>query len=145
MENGKQWFHNDSNGLHLLFESFTLEDSNNIWTGYLLVWMICTIERCVTYHLDKKSSDAITRKRLFIILQRTLLYGIATTMRLLYMLVIMYFNTGLFILVVVSLTLSQLFFEVLKLKNHQQDDNGYSDLISTNDDIIIPKIVISNE
>lgn len=90
----------DSNGLHLLFESFTLEDSNNIWTGYLLVWMICTIERCVTYYLDKKSSDADTRKRLFIILQRTLLYGIATTMRLLYMLIIMYFNTGLFMLVV---------------------------------------------
>ncbi|KAK4518711.1 uncharacterized protein ATC70_008933 [Mucor velutinosus] len=74
-----------------------------------------------------------------------MLYGIATTMRLLYMLVVMYFNTNLFIAVVLSLVLSQFIIEIIKLKKQLNHGNGYSDLRSSNEHLIIPKIVINDE
>ncbi|GAN01814.1 hypothetical protein MAM1_0012d01249 [Mucor ambiguus] len=119
----------DANGLHLLFESFSLHDSNSMWIGYLVVWLICTVERWTTYCLDTHaSSQQDATKRFFFILKKTVLYGIATTMRLLYMLVVMYFNTNLFLAVVLSLTLSQSIIETVKLKKQFHHGNGYSDL-----------------
>lgn len=90
----------DANDLHLLFEFFSLHDSSSMWIGYLVVWLICTVERWTTYCLDKNCSQHDTARRLVAIAKRTVLYGIATTLRLLYMLVVMYFNTNLFIAVV---------------------------------------------
>ncbi|EPB84336.1 hypothetical protein HMPREF1544_08931 [Mucor circinelloides 1006PhL] len=146
MEGGKQWFHSDANDLHLLFEFFSLHDSSSMWIGYLVVWLICTVERWTTYCLDKNCSQHDTARRLVAIAKRTVLYGIATTLRLLYMLVVMYFNTNLFIAVVASLTLSQCIIEIIRLKRQfNHDGNGYSDLRSSNEDLIIPKIIISDE
>ncbi|KAL9542938.1 hypothetical protein MBANPS3_008359 [Mucor bainieri] len=69
-------------------------------------------------------------------------------MRLLYMLVVMYFNTNLFIAVVLSLTLSQSLIEIMKLKKqflHHHGKDGYSDLRGSNEHMVIPKIVINDE
>lgn len=97
----------DANGLHLLFESFSLDDSNNMWIGYLVVWLICTAERWTSYCLDTLVSQQDTSVPCVFIIKKTVLYGIATTMRLLYMLVVMYFNTNLFIAVVCMHTLKK--------------------------------------
>lgn len=68
---------------------------------------MCALERGVTYLLDNKfhkSSERLINssvgERICYIVTRTVLYGVATTLRLLYMLVVMYFNTGLFVAVV---------------------------------------------
>ncbi|KAL0141687.1 hypothetical protein V8B55DRAFT_1491432 [Mucor lusitanicus] len=111
-----------------------------MWIGYLVVWLICTAERWTSYCLDTLVSQQDTS------VPCTVLYGIATTMRLLYMLVVMYFNTNLFIAVVLSLTLSQSIIEIIKLKKKCHHGNhGYSDLQGSNEHLMIPKIVINDE
>ncbi|GAA5811034.1 hypothetical protein MFLAVUS_004463 [Mucor flavus] len=178
MENGKKWFHSDNQDLHLLFEPLSLTESTELATAYISIAIICALERGVTYLLDNKfhkSSEKLINssvgERVCYVVTRTVLYGVATTLRLLYMLVVMYFNTGLFITVVSSLTLSQLVVELIKssgpnktgpLKKFQ--NKGYSDLsivAQTGDmdddeedeydteaqtkEYNIPKIVISGE
>lgn len=69
---------------------------------------MCALERMATYYLDHKLtashptfvSATKAKERISRVMIRTLLYGIVTTLRLLYMLVVMYFNTGLFLTVV---------------------------------------------
>lgn len=69
---------------------------------------MCSLERMITYYLDYKLTTsnekfvpAVTATdRVCNVAIRTVLYGIGTTLRLLYMLVVMYFNTGLFFTVV---------------------------------------------
>lgn len=94
----------DTQGLHVLFESIALDESNGLIKAYLLIIAICASERALTYCLDhkfsNKTSTTTTGGRLLHVFTRTILYGLVTAFRLLYMLVIMYFNTGLFILVV---------------------------------------------
>lgn len=69
---------------------------------------MCALERMITYYLDHKlttSNDKFipaktATERVYNVALRTVLYGLVTTLRLLYMLVVMYFNTGLFLTVV---------------------------------------------
>lgn len=69
---------------------------------------MCGFERMITYQLDyklavsnKKIVPGLTAyERIYNVMLRTILYGLVTTLRLLYMLIIMYFNTGLFVTVV---------------------------------------------
>ncbi|KAI8095847.1 hypothetical protein BDF21DRAFT_489301 [Thamnidium elegans] len=178
MENGKKWFHSDNRELHLLFEPLSLNESTELATAYILIAIMCALERGITYSLDnrfnKPSEELINSsigERIYYIVIRTVLYGIATTLRLLYMLVVMYFNTGLFITVVSSLTLSQLVVELIKSSSTNKTgslkklrNKGYSDLsiiAQTGDmdddeedehdrgaqikEYNIPKIVISSE
>ncbi|GAA5798990.1 hypothetical protein HPULCUR_004399 [Helicostylum pulchrum] len=142
MENGKKWFHNDNQDLHLLFEPLSLNESTELAVAYTLIAIMCALERGVSYWLDNrfhKSSEKLINtsigERIYYIVIRTVLYGIATTLRLLYMLAVMYFNTGLFITVVTSLTLSQLVVELIRSSDLNKtgplkklQNKGYSDL-----------------
>lgn len=93
----------------MLFESIALDDDKGFAKAYILVIALCSSERALTYFLDHKLDTTSTNKnslapersaRIMRIISRTLLYGIVTAFRLLYMLVVMYLNTGLFITVV---------------------------------------------
>lgn len=93
----------------MLFESIALDDDKGFAKAYILVIALCGSERALTYFLDYKLITASSNKsslspkksaRIMQIISRTLLYGIVTAFRLLYMLVVMYLNTGLFITVV---------------------------------------------
>ncbi|KAI9361405.1 hypothetical protein BD770DRAFT_470766 [Pilaira anomala] len=140
MENGyKKWFHSDTEGFHLLFEPLTFTESSDFITGYLLVSILCALERGITYWLDCRTDDQLINARtadyIYQVLARTIMYGLATTLKFLYMLVVMYFNTGLFFAVVISLTLSQLVVELVKTSRHNKtgplhklQNKGYSDL-----------------
>ncbi|KAL0081099.1 hypothetical protein J3Q64DRAFT_1756605 [Phycomyces blakesleeanus] len=109
---GKLWFHSEVQNVHLLFESFTLDSPLHLGLGYLLVVAICWAERAITYWLDGATYKG---KKLWPqILLKTTLYGIVMTLRLLYMLICMYFNTGLFITIIFALTSGQLVFEFKK-------------------------------
>ncbi|KAI8143764.1 hypothetical protein BJV82DRAFT_578388 [Fennellomyces sp. T-0311] len=88
-----------------------MDSGASLFAGYVLIVAICWSERAVTYFHEKYQSRHGSWK--FIGL-RTLLYGIATTLRLWYMLITMYFNIGFFIVVIFGLTSGQLVMEYLK-------------------------------
>ncbi|KAI8082859.1 uncharacterized protein BX664DRAFT_352126 [Halteromyces radiatus] len=113
MDTMKWFFHNDIQGTHLLFETFQLENGWNLLASYIFIVFLCWSERGLTYYLDQLEYNN-TRSRWRKIITRTLLYGLVTVFRLWYMLITMYFNIGLFIMVVVSLCSGQLVIEVLK-------------------------------
>ncbi|KAG2233374.1 hypothetical protein INT48_000377, partial [Thamnidium elegans] len=165
--------------LHLLFEPLSLNESTELATAYILIAIMCALERGITYSLDnrfnKPSEELINSsigERIYYIAIRTVLYGIATTLRLLYMLVVMYFNTGLFITVVcVYISFYIIMVELIKSSSTNKTgslkklrNKGYSDLsiiAQTGDmdddeedehdrgaqikEYNIPKIVISSE
>lgn len=85
--------------MHLLFDTFRLDSNLNLFCGYLFIVVICWTERGISLYMDQ----ILKRRRNWkTIVGRTVLYGLATTLRLWYMLITMYFNTGLFIMVVSS-------------------------------------------
>ncbi|KAI9016487.1 hypothetical protein CLU79DRAFT_762823, partial [Phycomyces nitens] len=117
---GKLWFHSEVQNVHLLFESFALDTPLKLGLGYLLIVAICWTERGITYWLE----NCMTYKGVKLwpqIISRTILYGIAMSLRLLYMLICMYFNTGLFITIIFALTSGQLVLEFKKSRG----DAGY--------------------
>ena len=83
-------------GVHLLFESFVLDNGLKLFLAYIFIVAMCWTERGISFYLDYRSR----RQGWKDILLRTGLYGVATTLRLWYMLITMYFNIGLFIVVV---------------------------------------------
>lgn len=89
----------DIQGTHLLFESFQLADGWNLLAAYIFVVLICWTERGLTYYLDQHQYHS-GKPRWRQVSIRTVVYGLATVFRLWYMLITMYFNTGLFIVVV---------------------------------------------
>lgn len=101
----------DTQGLHLLFEPFLIDEENGgLLPGYIFIALLCASERGLSYYMGYRQHNeslptltATTGQRIAKVMIRTILYGIITTLRLLYMLVVMYFNTGLFILVVSKL------------------------------------------
>ncbi|KAI8369330.1 uncharacterized protein BYT42DRAFT_583986 [Radiomyces spectabilis] len=109
----KWWFHNEVQNLHLLFEPFQLNDRYRLFAGYVFIVVVCWSERAITYYLDRL---AYSRGRISwrLVTTRTLLFGVATVLRLWYMLIAMYFNTGLFIVMVIALTGGQFAVELLK-------------------------------
>ncbi|KAG2221386.1 hypothetical protein INT45_012637 [Circinella minor] len=117
----KWWFHQHVEGTHLLFESFVIENSLSRFFGYLFIFAICWSERGLTYFLEHQNhhSSSTDRgggniSRLKKIGLQTLLYGTATTLRLWYMLITMYFIIDFFVVVVFALTSGQLIIEFLK-------------------------------
>lgn len=91
--------------MHLLFEPLLLDNSLHLFLGYIFIVAICWAERAVTYYLDQhlRPSPRLHGQWKHILL-RTSFYAIATVLRLWYMLITMYFNTGLFIVVVCTLS-----------------------------------------
>ncbi|KAI7851493.1 hypothetical protein BDC45DRAFT_515888 [Circinella umbellata] len=116
----KWWFHQHAEGTHLLFESFVIENSLSRFFGYLFIFAICWSERGLTYFLERQNYHSSSTdgggniSRLKKIGLRTLLYGTATTLRLWYMLITMYFIIDFFVVVVLALTSGQLIIEFLK-------------------------------
>ncbi|KAI9299345.1 hypothetical protein BJ944DRAFT_189521 [Cunninghamella echinulata] len=95
----KWWFHNEIQGTHLLFDNFMIDNGYKLVLGYTFIVIICWSERALTYYynqLEYKNKKSRWAK----VGLRTGLYGITTLLRLWYMLITMYFNTGLFIMVV---------------------------------------------
>ncbi|ORX62401.1 hypothetical protein DM01DRAFT_1331824 [Hesseltinella vesiculosa] len=111
----KWWFHSDLANVHLLFPGFTLETGEHVFAAYLFIFIICWLERSITFVMDTTLAPRQHREsRWKLVLLRTLCYGLATVLRLWYMLITMYFNISLFAAVVIALTTGQLATEILK-------------------------------
>ncbi|CAO3632619.1 unnamed protein product [Cunninghamella blakesleeana] len=109
----KWWYHNEIQGTHLLFESFMMDNSFKLILGYIFIVLICWSERALTYYHGRLEYSHKKKARWSKVFLRTILYGILTVLRLWYMLITMYFNTGLFIMVIIALTSAQFVIEVL--------------------------------
>ncbi|KAI9254569.1 hypothetical protein BDA99DRAFT_518749 [Phascolomyces articulosus] len=115
----KWWFHQHAQGTHFLFESFIIENGVSRFFAYLFIFAICWSERGLTYILERHPLPSLGEtgrrglrwKRIGL---RTLVYGVATTLRLWYMLITMYFIIDFFIVVILALTSGQLVTEFLK-------------------------------
>ncbi|CAB4419120.1 unnamed protein product [Rhizophagus irregularis] len=80
----------------------------------IFVTLICWCERFLNYYYHKKSKYDRNQKRFRSIAVKTLSYGILTTLRLSYMLLIMSMNSQIFIIVVTGLTTGQLIVEYIR-------------------------------
>lgn len=101
-------------GEHILLSSLRL---NTIWEfffGVLLTSVICLSERLLSFAISKQWHPRfIGRSRLAKAVWRATLYGVATTLRLTYMLIAMSYQVGLILAVVVMLSVGQFFFEYI--------------------------------
>ncbi|KAG2180096.1 hypothetical protein INT43_003884, partial [Umbelopsis isabellina] len=109
----KWYFHAETTGVHFLFSPLYLDNSWKLLVAYILIIAICWTERLLTYKLDTVKYIPY-ENRLKTVVIRTSYYAIATVLRLWYMLIAMYFNTGLFIVLVAALTSGQLVVEYRK-------------------------------
>jgi len=120
---GQPYFHIDTEGLYVLFQAFPITTTTGFAIASVFVAVLCWAERAITYYLDSipygsqqsafpRGSQRQTGKMML----RTGLYGLATCLRLMYMLVTMTYHAGLFILVVLALTTGQLVIEYLKAR-----------------------------
>jgi len=120
----KPYFHSETTGLHVLFQAFEITNTATLIVAYVVVGVMCWLERGLSFHMDSISYESAPAagyggsrdggRRFTKVLLRTILYGIVTTLRLFYMLVTMTCHTGLFIVVVTGLTTGQLVLEFLK-------------------------------
>ncbi|KAI8068080.1 hypothetical protein BC940DRAFT_367369 [Gongronella butleri] len=127
----KWWFHNEVSGVHLLFPSFVLDSGEHIFAAYMFICIICWAERALTYCLDGPLGyQSRYRIRWSLVIARTAVYGLATVLRLWYMLITMYFNIGLFSAVVLALTTGQLVLEILKSRSTRHDEYRRARLVN---------------
>lgn len=99
-------------GEHILFSSLRLNTTWEFFLGILLTSVICLSERFLSFAISKHwHPHSIDRSRLAKAVWRTTLYGVATTLRLIYMLIAMSYQVGLILAVVVMLSVGQFFFE----------------------------------
>ncbi|KAH8551732.1 hypothetical protein BGW37DRAFT_551960 [Umbelopsis sp. PMI_123] len=109
----KWYFHAETSGVHFLFAPLYLDSPWKLLIAYVIIIAICWAERALTFKLDTIVYKPYGN-RIGTMILRTLYYGVATTLRLLYMLIAMYFNTGLFLVLVMALTTGQLVIEYKK-------------------------------
>lgn len=76
-----------------------MNSSLGLFFGYIFIVVVCWSERAITFYLEQPGSRARYREWRRILI-RTGLYGVATVLRLWYMLITMYFNVGLFTVLV---------------------------------------------
>jgi len=108
-------------GLHFSFQSDTVLFSTlqvSSWPEFCLAaaltCCICLSERAVTLTLKAKYAPALWKREssaLKITLWRTVLYAMATTLQLSYMLIAMTLHVGLLLVIVTTLSLCQLYIE----------------------------------
>ncbi|KAG1784223.1 hypothetical protein EV702DRAFT_42415 [Suillus placidus] len=99
-------------GEHILLSSLRLNTVWEFFLGVLLTSVICLSERFLSFAISKHwRPHFIGRSRLAKAVWRTTLYGVATTLRLVYMLIAMSYQVGLILAVVVMLSVGQFFFE----------------------------------
>ncbi|KAG2755403.1 hypothetical protein P692DRAFT_20716288 [Suillus brevipes Sb2] len=117
-------------GEHILLSSLRL---NTIWEfffGVLLTSVICLSERSLSFAISKQWHPRfIGHSRLAKAVWRATLYGVATTLRLTYMLIAMSYQVGKFTLQkVVMLSVGQFFFEYIDdaPAKSATDDDSYN-------------------
>jgi hypothetical protein len=99
-------------GEHILLKSLRLNTIWEFFLGVLLTSIICLSERFLSFVISKHwRPHFIGHSRLAKAVWRTTLYGVATTLRLIYMLIAMSYQVGLILAVVVTLSIGQFFFE----------------------------------
>ncbi|GES96123.1 copper transporter [Rhizophagus clarus] len=80
----------------------------------IFITILCWSERFLNYYYHKKSIYDRNQNRFRTIVVKTLSYGILTTLRLFYMLLIMSMNSQIFVIVVTGLTTGQLIIEYIR-------------------------------
>ncbi|KAG1810173.1 uncharacterized protein HD556DRAFT_1318506 [Suillus plorans] len=99
-------------GEHILLSSLRLNTVWEFFLGVLLTSVICLSERFLSFAISRHwGPHFIGRSRLAKAVWRTVLYGVATTLRLTYMLIAMSYQVGLILAVVVMLSVGQFFLE----------------------------------
>ncbi|KAG2154568.1 hypothetical protein DEU56DRAFT_769218 [Suillus clintonianus] len=112
MDGWVDYIHFSFFGEHVLFSSLRLNTFWDFFLGVLLTSVICLSERLLSFAISKHwRPHLIGRSRLAKALWRATLYGVATTLRLLYMLIAMSYQVCLILAVVVMLSVGQFFFE----------------------------------
>lgn len=105
-------------GEHILLSSLRLNTVWEFFLGVLLTSVICLSERFLSFAISKHWRPRfIGRSRLAKAVWRATLYGVATTLRLVYMLIAMSYQVGLILAVVVMLSVGQFFFEYFDASN----------------------------
>ncbi|KAG2160006.1 uncharacterized protein EDB93DRAFT_1112928 [Suillus bovinus] len=99
-------------GEHILLSSLRLKTVWEFILGVLLTSVICLSERFLSFAISKHwGPHFIGRSRLAKAVWRAMLYGVATTLRLIYMLIAMSYQIGLILAVVVMLSVGQFILE----------------------------------
>ncbi|KAG1749748.1 uncharacterized protein EDB91DRAFT_762911 [Suillus paluster] len=112
MDGWVDYIHFSFFGEHILFSSLRLHTFWEFFLGILLTSVICLFERLLSFAISKHWRPRfIGRSRLAKAVWRATLYGIATTLRLIYMLIAMSYQVGLILAVVLMLSVGQFFFE----------------------------------
>ncbi|KAG0702736.1 hypothetical protein DFH29DRAFT_804526 [Suillus ampliporus] len=112
MDGWVDYIHFSFSGEHILFSSLRLNTLWEFFLGILLTSVICLFERLLSFAISKHWRPRfIGRSRLAKAIWRATLYGVATTLRLIYMLIAMSYQVGLILAVVVMLSVGQFFFE----------------------------------
>ncbi|KAG9287711.1 hypothetical protein G9A89_004114 [Geosiphon pyriformis] len=118
----KTYFHNDPNSTYFLFSVFPITTPITFFFASILVLSFCWIERFLTFWFENVSfltgNKIPNYYKSHSLLVKTLGYGIITTLRLVYMLLVMNMNFGIFIVVVTGLTTGQFIVEYFQLTSY---------------------------
>lgn len=112
MDGWVDYIHFSFLGEHILLSSLRLHTIWDLFLGVILTSVICFSERFLSFAITKHwRPHFIGRSRLAKAVWRATLYGVATTLRLIYMLIAMSYQVGLILAVVVMLSVGQFLFE----------------------------------
>ncbi|KAJ8585854.1 hypothetical protein M405DRAFT_935787 [Rhizopogon salebrosus TDB-379] len=112
MDGWVDYLHSSFLGEHILFSSLRLNTFSEFFLGVLLTSVICLLERLLSFAINNHwRPRCIGRSRMAKALWGATLYGVATTLRLTYMLISMTYQIGLILTIVVTLSIGQIFFE----------------------------------
>ncbi|KAF8625200.1 hypothetical protein AX15_005505 [Amanita polypyramis BW_CC] len=109
MNSWKPHLHWSFEGEHVLFPNLYLNSWPDFFLSCVLAASVCVIERLLAISLDKHLAPPyVKRLHWRYAVWRTVVYGLATCMRLCYMLIAMTFNMGLILVIITSLACAQL-------------------------------------
>ncbi|VDB84166.1 unnamed protein product [Peniophora sp. CBMAI 1063] len=118
MDNWQGSLHSGFLGEHILVKEIRLTSFASFLWASLVTILICASERALTLVLAQRRIPyfvigAGRRGRVQVALWRTLLYWVATMLRMFYMLIAMSFHVGLILIMVTTLSIGQFFIEYL--------------------------------
>ncbi|RIA86421.1 hypothetical protein C1645_878667 [Glomus cerebriforme] len=113
-DHNKLYLSSDLSKVVTFFSDFQVNSIFLFVLASFFVTFLCWSERFLNYYYHKKLNYDQKQKRFKLIVMKTLSYGLLTTLRLFYMLIIMSMNSQIFIIVVTSLTTGQLIVEYIR-------------------------------
>ncbi|KAK0233514.1 copper transporter [Armillaria fumosa] len=124
----QDYLHWSFKGSHVLFSGIYLDSFVKFLVGSVLTVVVCLTERLVTFASNNGWCPAwagnIRWRHAF---WKALLYGIATLLRLAYMLIAMSFHVGLILVTVITLSIAQFFIEYHDTPKHlSHEKESYS-------------------